>query len=375
MKKTNKRILFAANLESFFIKFLIPQLKYFYENGYEVHVAAKSENINIPYCHKKFDIDFARGFNIKQNIHSYKQMKEVFKSEHYDIVSCHTPFGGGITRLAFKNSKVKNTRVVYMNHGFHFYKGAPLLNWLLFYPAEKYLSKFTHEVITINLEDYEIAKKKFKCDVSYVAGVGLDPLKFDFFMNDQERIEYKKSLGLKKNDFVMMYPAEINKNKRQEWLVDSLKEVFYENSNFHLLLPGNDMTNGSLTKMLIDLKLENQVHLLGFRKDIPKLLRITDLSVSTSNREGLPVNIMEAVYCGIPVVATACRGNRDLIKNGKNGYIVAMDDKKDFSNKVLKVSQMSKTKINEIKKKDEQIITEYLLDNVLESIVNIYKGR
>lgn len=369
---SKKKILFAANLESFFIKFLIPQLKYFHEKGYEVHIATRTENLNIPYCDKKINVDFARGLNIKQNIRSYKQMKNLFKNEHYDIVSCHTPFGAAITRLAFKNCKVKNTKMVYMAHGFHFYKGAPLLNWLLFYPAEKYLSKYTDTVITINLDDYEIAKKKFKCNVKYVAGVGLDPQKFDFSMNDNEKTELKKHLGLKKNDFVMLYPAEINKNKRQLWLIDSLKDILHANSNFHLLLPGNDKTNGECEKQLKNLNLQNQVHLLGFRMDIPKLLKITDLSVSTSDREGLPVNIMEAVYCGIPVVATACRGNRDLIKNGKNGYIVAINDKTDFGNKVLKVSKMDKSKKNEIKKKDKQIIEEYLLDNVLESIVSIY---
>ena len=102
-----KKVLFTANLESFFTKFLIPQLKYFKESGYEVHIATKLENKEIPYIDKKYDVDFARGFNIKQNINSYKQMKKIFKNEHYDIVSCHTPFGGAITRLAFKNCKVR----------------------------------------------------------------------------------------------------------------------------------------------------------------------------------------------------------------------------------------------------------------------------
>ena len=157
-----KKILFAANLESFFIKFLIPELKWFKENGYEVHVAAKSENIDLPYCDKKFDVDFARGLNLKQNIRSYKQLRKIFQEEHYDIISCHTPFGGAITRYAAKKSHLKDTRVVYMAHGFHFYKGAPLFNWLVFYPVEKYLAKYTDRLITINLDDYEIAKKKFK---------------------------------------------------------------------------------------------------------------------------------------------------------------------------------------------------------------------
>lgn len=366
---TKKKILFAANLESFFTKFLIPQLKWFKENGYEVHVAAKSENLNIPYCDKKFNVDFARGFNIKQNINSYKQMKKIFKEEHYDIVSCHTPFGAAITRLAYKNSKVKNTKMVYMNHGFHFYKGASLLHWLLFYPAEKYLAKYTDTLITINLEDYEIAKKKFKTNVKYVKGIGLDASKFDFDMSDNEKLTLRESLGLKKDDYVLIYPAEINKEKRQEWLIKTLEPVFKKNSNFHLLLPGNDKINGKCQQLAKYLDIDSQVHFLGFRKDIPKLLSVSNLSVTTSMREGLPVNVMEAIYCGLPVVATDCRGNRDLIEDGKNGYIVGLNDSNEFCNKVLYFYELSNNEKDKIKKIDKTIIQDYLKDNVIESIV------
>lgn len=364
-----KKILFAANLESFFIKFLIPQLKYFKENGYEVHIAAKSENIDIPYCDKKFDIDFARGLNIKQNLRSYIQMKEVFENNHYDIVSCHTPFGGAISRLAFKNCNVKDTKMVYMAHGFHFYKGAPLLNWLLFYPAEKYLAKYTDTMITINLDDYEIAKRRFKCDVKYVSGVGLDISKFDFSMTEKDKEDLRKSLGIKMSDFVMIYPAEINENKRQKWLITSLKETFYNYPNFHLLLPGMDSMNGECHQLVERLGLSSQIHFLGFRKDIPKLLRISNLSVSSSEREGLPVNIMEAIYCGLPVVASSCRGNRDLIKDAKNGYIVDKEDAKEFAEKVLLVSKLDDKKKNKIREENEKIIKQFLLDNVLKKIV------
>lgn len=369
-----KKILFAANLESFFTKFLIPQLKYFKDNGYEVHVAAKTEGIDIPYCDKKFDVDFARGFNLKQNLKSYKQMKEIFKSEHYDIVSCHTPFGGAITRLAFKNCKIKDTKMVYMAHGFHFYKGASLLNWLIFYPAEKYLSKYTDTLITINLDDYEIAKENFYCKVKYVPGVGLDVSKFDFKMTVKEKNEFRKTLGLKKNDFIIIYPAEINDNKRQEWLIDATKELFYNNSSFHLLLPGMDSLNGRCQQKVKQLGLDKQIHFLGFRKDVPRLLRIADLAVSTSKREGLPVNIMEAIYCGLPVVASACRGNRDLIKNGKNGYVVDINDKISFAEKILKITKMSEAQKKKIKSEDEKRITPFLLENVLNDIIKFMCG-
>ncbi len=371
----SKKILFTANLDSFFTKFLIPQLEYFKNNGYEVHVASKSEDIDIPYCDKKFDVNFARSLNLKQNIESYKQMIELLKNEHYDIISCHTPMGGAITRLAFKNLKIKDTRMVYMVHGFHFYKGSSPIYWLLFYNAEKYLAKYTDRLITINLDDYEIAKKKFKTDVRLVSGIGLDVRKFDFKMTENEKQELRKELGIKKDDYVIIYTAELTAEKRQLWLIETLKQLLKDNQKIHILLPGQDSMNGKVHDLVEKLKLKNQIHVLGFRNDIPKLLNIANLAVSSSIREGLPVNVMEAMYVGLPVVVTACRGNRDLIQNGENGYIVGINDRKDFLNKVKHYSSYDERELKEIKQKNSEIIKDYLLDNVLDKIIEIYIGE
>lgn len=369
----SKKILFTANLDSFFMKFLIPQLKYFKENGYEVSVASKSQNINIPYCDNKFDVDFARGFNIKQNINSYKQMVDILKNNKYDIISCHTPFGGAITRLAAKKCKLKDTKIVYMAHGFHFYKGAPFLNWLIFYNAEKYLAKYTDSIITINLDDYNIAKEKFKSKIFYVPGVGLDIQKFNFKMNKKEKLDLRKSLNINENDFVMIYIAELTKEKRQLWLIKTVENILKENNNFHLLLAGNDSLNGECQKLVKELNLEDKIHFLGFRKDVPNLLNISDLVVTSSKREGLPVNVMEAMCVGVPVVATACRGNRDLISDNKNGYIVEINDNIEFCKKIMKIYNLKESEKKKIKEYDQKVIQNYLLENVLKEIVKIYE--
>jgi len=369
MKRDNtKKILFTANLESFFTKFLIPQLEVFKKAGYEVHIATKFEGKDIPFCDKKFNVDFARGFNLKQNLNSYNQMKELLKKEQYSIISCHTPFGGAITRLAAKNLKLANTKIVYMAHGFHFYKGQQKLKYLLFYSAEKYLAKYTDTLITINHEDYQIAKKKFKTNVRYVPGVGLDENKFNFKFTRKEDIELRKSLGIKEKDFVMIYPAELLARKRQVWLINTLKEVLNENKHFHLLLPGVDSLNGECQRLAKELNLDSQIHFLGFRNDIPKLLKTSNLAVSSSMQEGLPVNVMEAIYVGIPVVATDCRGNRDLIKDGKNGYVVSINDSEEFCNKVLYCAKLNDKQKNKIKEFDKKIIKKFLLENVIEQI-------
>ena len=366
-----KKILFAANRESFYTKFLIPQLKYFKENGYEVHIASKREDLVVPYCDKNFDVNFARSLNLKENIESFKQMKKILTENEYDIISCHTPFGGAITRLAAKTCKLKNTKIVYMAHGFHFYKGAGLLKWLVFYTAEKYLSRFTDTIITINMEDYKVAKDNFKTNVKYVPGVGLDTEKFNFKMTIKEKLELRKSLGLKKDDFVMIYAAELSPRKGQEWLILTLEKLLKENQNYHILLPGIDSANGKYHALVKKLSLDRQIHFLGFRNDIPKLLNIVDMAISTSRQEGLPVNIMEAIYCNLPIVATDCRGNRDLIKDGKNGFVVTANDKEGFIKKIAYYAKIDKNKKAKIKEFNQKFIQKFLLENVIDEVVKI----
>jgi len=366
-----KKILFSANLDSFFIKFLIPYLKFFKDKGYEIHIAAKEDGSKIPYYDKKFNINFARGLNFKQNLESYKQMKKLLKKEHYDIIFCHTPFGAAITRLAAKKYRKKGTKIIYMAHGFHFYKGAPIFNWLTFYPVEKYLAKHTDILLTMNKEDYQKASKKFKTNVEYMPGVGLDTSKFEFEMTNEEGDKLRKSLKINKDDFVMLYPAEINDNKRQVWLIDALEDVIKNNTNMHLLLPGKDSTDGYVKEYVEKIGLKKNVHLLGFRKDIPKLLCITDLSVSASKREGLPVNILEAIYNGLPIVACDCRGMQDLIVDQKNGFLIPLDDKKMFSERVLDI--YNGKKLLKAKSMDNVIISNYSIDNAVKTFESILK--
>lgn len=365
-----KKVLFTATVDSHILHFHIPFLKLFKEKGYEVHVATNGTE-EIPYCDVKHTVSFERSPYSFKNLKAIKQLKKIISEEKFDIIHCHTPMGGVVTRLASKKARKKyHTRVIYTAHGFHFYKGAPIHNWLLFYPVEKYLAKYTDTLITINKEDYELANKKFskRChNIEYVPGVGIDENKFNFKMTKKEKSDLRKSLGLKDSDFVMIYPAEISKRKNQMWLINSIDNLLKEHSDIHLLLPGKDSLNGKCQELVKKLNLENQIHFLGYRKDIPKLLKISNLSVSSAKQEGLPVNIMEAMYVGLPIVATDCRGNRDLVEDGKNGYLIKQSSIKIFIDSVVKVySNVSKyNKINKAQFK-------YLVDSIILDMEKIY---
>lgn len=366
-----KKVLFTATVDSHILQFHLPFLKLFKEKGYEVHVATNG-NEEIPYCDVKHVVSFERSPFKLNNLKAIKQLKKICNEEKFDIIHTHTPMGSVVTRLAAKKARKKyHTRVIYTAHGLHFFKGAPKKNWLLFYPIEKYLSKFTDTLILINQEDYDLCKRKFKkCkDIQYVPGVGIDEEKFNFELSNNDKIKLRKSLGINENDFVMIYPAELSKRKRQIWLINTISDLLKKYDDIHLLLPGKDSLNGKCQELVNKLGLDKQIHFLGYRKDIPKLLKISDISVSAANQEGLPVNIMEAMYVGLPIVASNCRGNRDLVSNNINGYLVESDDSTRFSQSI---SELYKNQNKSFGIKSKQLINSYLLDEIVIDMKGIY---
>ena len=204
-----KKVLFVATVTRHINAFHIPYLKWFKEQGYEVHVASNGDE-KIEYCDKHFNLPFER-FPLKvNNIKTYKELKKIIDDNNSEIVHCHAPVGGVLARLAARKARKKGTRVIYTAHGFHFYKGAPLLNWIIYYPIEKFLSRYTDCLITINQEDYELAKKRFKKakQIEYVHGVGVDSEKFKKEnLNKEQKEKLRKSLGIKEDDFVIIYTA------------------------------------------------------------------------------------------------------------------------------------------------------------------------
>ena len=229
-------------------------------------------------------------------------------------------------------------------------------------------------MITINNEDYELAKSKFYCkDVQYVAGVGIDEIKFNIKITKEEKEELRKSLGLTEESFVMIYPAELSERKRQIWLIKTISKLLKNNKNFHLLLPGKDSLKGECQKLVEELNLDNQIHFLGFRKDIPKLMRISNIALSSARQEGLPVNIMEAMYVGLPIVASDCRGNRDLVLNDVNGFLIKQDDCEGFI-KSIEILNCNQELYQKYKNENSILIKKYMLDKVMIYMKKIYMG-
>lgn len=283
-----KKVLFVATITKHINTFHIPYLKWFKEQGYEVHVASRGDE-PIEDCDKHFNIPFER-FPLKmQNIKAYKQLKNIINGNKYEIIHCHTPVGGVLTRLAAKKARKKyNTKVIYTAHGFHFYKGAPLLNWIIYYPIEKICARWTDCLITITNEDYEFARKHLKAkNIEHVNGIGMNPERLRKELTQEEKNKFREILEIKNDDIVFSYIAELNANKNQILLIKTMKELKKERSNIKLLLIGEGPLKNEYQKYIKENNLEDEVKILGKRKDINELLSITDIYLASSKREGL----------------------------------------------------------------------------------------
>ena len=326
-----KKILYVATVvKKHIVEFHIPYLKMLKEMGYETAVAARNDyedpaDCVIPYCDKYYDIPFEREPYKPGNIKAYKMLRGIMEREDYDIIHCHTPVGGVIGRLAAMS--VKGSKVVYTAHGFHFYDGAPLLNWLLYYPVERFLSRYTDVLITINHEDYERASKDFHAKKTvYVPGVGIDTNKFkpDAALRKQKRAE----LGLSDDEFAILNVGELIPRKNQRLLIEAVGELAKETKGkrkIRCFIAGTGRLEVELKQISHDLGVGDKVTFLGYRRDIAGLLNACDLFVFMSRQEGLPVALMEAMACGCPVICSDIRGNRDLIKDGENGWGIALE--------------------------------------------------
>jgi len=366
-----KKVLFTAHIDQHIRHFHIPYLRWFQENNYETHVASNG-NETLESTDKKHNVSFSRNPLSITNIKGYFQLKKIIKTEGFEVIHCHTPVGGMITRLAAISSRKKGTQVIYTAHGFHFYKGSNFKNWLIYYNVEKILSYFTDTIITINEEDYQTAvNKNFKSNnIEKVNGVGIDLKKYKI-IDPLQKTKIRENLKLKNEDFILVYVAELSVRKNQEVLIEAINLIKNKIPNIKLLLVGKGKDEKKLKEKIFQYNLENNIRLLGYRKDVNEIMGMADVSISSANQEGLPVNILESMACGLPLIVSDCRGNVDLIENEKNGYVVKKDSSKEFADKIL---TMYKNSSNEIFIKNNlEKVKDYEIQKIIKNMSEIYK--
>lgn len=333
-----KKALMLSSVASMIDQFNMENIKILKNLGYEVHVLAnfsfgnttsdertkefkkELEDMGI----KVYNVPIPRKITaIKEMISSYKKIKEICKENKYNILHCHSPIGGVLARLAFKKIRKTGGKLIYTAHGFHFFKGAPIKNWLIFYPIEKFCSRYTDCLITINKEDYKRAQKFKAKEVKYIPGIGIDTEKIKNIKRDREIL---KKFGIK-NEVVLVSVGELSDRKNHKVILEALEKI---EDDYIYIICGQGEKKEELVNISKKLKIQNKVKFLGYRQDVKEILKASDIFCFPSKQEGLPVALMEAMASGLPVVCSNIRGNSDLIEEKKGGYLLECDNSYEF---------------------------------------------
>lgn len=371
MDNQPKRVLLVATVQSHIGQFHKPLMHMLKENRWEIHVAARNnlaekDTLTLDYPDKIFDLPFQRSPFDLRNLQAYRQLKAIIKQTHYDVIHCNTPVGGILTRMAARKYRKSGTKVFYTAHGFHFYKGAPRINWMVYYPLEKLFARYTDQLITVNQEDYDFALNHFICPAYHIHGVGADSMRYTP-VSQQEKQKLRNEI----NSYgrIMLVAGELLPNKNQRTVIMALEKVLHSLPDTHLLIAGNGPERENLENLVHQKGLETYVHFLGYTRDLPKYLQASDMLVSCSYREGMPMNVIEAMLCGIPVIASDIRGHRELIHEGMNGLLVNPSDYMQLASKIVEAFTVYDWKQEVI----TETVTDYTDALVSEELARLYQ--
>lgn len=331
-----KKILFVSNTANF-SKFNLPFMRWCTSQGWRVDYCAPNDE-EISECFKHIKLPIPRNPFSGNVFYCINKLRKILKEENYDIIHCHTPMGSVIARLAakklFRRHKVK---IIYTAHGFHFFKGASIKNWMLYYPVEKYLAKYTDVLITINGEDYKLAKERFKTNVFFFNGVGVDTSKYVPVKDCEEKNRIRLLKGFSPDDFILLYVAEFIPRKNHKLLFDILPELQKKIPNLKIILAGKGILLEEYKQYVDKHNLNNIVTFLGYTKEVSSYCKLSDVLFMPSFQEGLPISMIEAMATGLPIVASNIRGHNDVIISKDYGRLCELSDKESFINSVFEL--------------------------------------
>lgn len=369
-----KKALIYTSVASMVEQFMQDNIRLLQNMGYQVEVACNFEEGNT--------IDDEKILNFKESLTekgvtyhqlpiprdlkslgkmkaAYNLSKRLFQETHYDLIHFHSPIGAAIGRFAARQTRKKGTKIIYTAHGFHFFSGAPIFNWALFYPLEYLMSMYTDTLITINKEDYQRAQNLLTKDVRYTPGVGIDTEKLghsDLIDASSKR----QDLGVLDSEVLLLSVGELNPNKNHKELIQQLPKIA---APFKYIICGQGHLEDELKALCTELNIADKVTFLGYRTDVPEIMQVSDVFLFPSKREGLSVALMEAMATGLPCLVSDIRGNTDLIDQNKGGFIFKHGDDQSLVESMQKLAsdnllrkRMSQYNLKKIKTFDKEAV-------------------
>lgn len=356
----DRKVLFTASTYSHIVNFHLPYLRKFWEEGWMVHVACGGTPMPIPDVERVIDLPFEKSIWSPKNFKAAIFLSDEMRRERYDLVITHTSLAAFFTRLALWGVE-ERPKVVNMVHGYLFDNGTPWLKRNLFLGAERWMAADTDLVLTMNRWDHQTAKKyQLGQKIVNIPGVGVDFSRFDRALA-VSREKMRKNWGVPKNAFVLIYAAEFSARKSQSVVIRAMKRL---PENVWLILAGEGALLEECRELVRRFELEDRVLFPGQVRDIPTWYAMADAAVSASRSEGLPFNIMEAMYAGLPVVVSGVKGHTDLIEDGITGLLYPYGDERACAEQLLRLIKSEDLRRN-LAQSAKENVERYGIDRVL----------
>ncbi len=360
-----KKVLFTASTSSHILNFHIPYLKYYHDGNWEVHIAVGGEQTEIPYADKTIWLPFKKSMGSAENFKAAGIIREAVKKEGYDFVCTHTSLAAFFTRLAMKGMK-KRPAVANVVHGYLFDDNTPPVKKKILLSAERFTAPQTDLLLAMNQWDLKTAEHyKLGKKTAYIPGIGVD---FSKLGPGSREEQISRELGIPGNAFVLVYAAEFSKRKSQEVLIRAMRLL---PENVVLVLAGDGKLKNECTELARSLGVSGKLRFPGHVKHMGPLYAISDAAVTSSRSEGLPFNVMEAMYMGLPVIASAVKGHVDLIQDKDTGLLYPYGDPKAFAESVKTLMSSDNLRLD-LTSRAKNAVSRYSLDKVLPQVIRYY---
>ncbi len=366
------KILYVASTVGHLKSFHLPYLERLSRDGWTVHTAGRGGEEPLPGVAQGFDICFEKSMFSPKNLKAVWQLRKLLRKENYDAVSVHTSLAAFFTRLAVMLSgRRKTIAVINTVHGYLFDDATPQPKRSILLWAEKLTASATDLLLTMNRQDTDIALKHRLCrgQVIQIDGMGVEFGRFapaDAGM----RLEARERFGIPREAFVLVYAAEFSRRKNQQALIRTFAKL---PQRAWLLLAGRGSEQEACKALAQELGVAHRVVFAGFVGDVESCYHAADVCLSTSRSEGLPFNLMEAMHCALPVVATDVKGHQDLIEQGETGFLIPYGDEEGLSARLTELME-DRAKCLELGYRGKQAMERYALSAVLEENMALLNG-
>lgn len=369
----NKRLLITST-DLMMVQFLVPHVINLSGQEFDIDIACSEvgnrfnevENKLSQYVRHIYKVSLQRSPLSKNNINGYHEMQQIINNGKYDFIWTNEPVMSVVTRLAARQARKQGTKLIYMAHGFHFFNGAPKLNWMIYYPIERIMAHHADMICTVNTEDFARARHFNVKKVSYIHGIGINTARLseNAFTNN-----IRHELDIPDNAFIILSVGELNKNKNQSTIIKAISVL--DNPNIHYILCGKGAEEKNLKLLANNLGISGQVHFLGYRKDVVNICAQADIYVMPSYREGLPVSSLEAMYCGLPLITSNIRGLTDVNKENINGLLCSPNDHKGFASAIRQLIGNPDLR-KKLGDKNRSDVIPYTIDNTLHEVEALF---